>query len=289
MDAATLDRLLGKLRRSFDVVRVCDLPDRLAGRPRRRPLAAITVDDGYEDFHSVALPVLARHRAPATVYATAGFVDRRCWMWWDALRYLLDAHPGPRVELEIGGAALSWSLTDANARQETWHDISERLVQDNLVRVYVLRTLQEVTGVSLPDVPPPAYAAMSWQQLRECQAAGIEVGGHSMSHAFLPSLSPSDLAHEIADAKALMEAKLNTPVTTFAYPNGMPYDWSESVEQAVRAAGFKAAVLAYPRPFDPGDRYRYGRWSTSPNDRRLDMMLSGLDALRMGRRQRLRA
>jgi peptidoglycan/xylan/chitin deacetylase (PgdA/CDA1 family) len=252
-------------------------------------LAAITVDDGYEDFHSVALPVLARHRVPATVYATAGFVDRRCWMWWDRLRYLLDVYPAPRVELEIGEAALSWSLADVEARQQTWSDIAERLVQDNFLRFSVLRTLQEAAGVSLPDVPLPPYAPMSWQQLRECQAAGIEVGGHSMSHAFLPSLSPADLTYEIADAKALMEAKLNTPVTTFAYPNGMPYDWSEPVEQAVRAAGFKAAVLAYPRPFDPGDRYRYGRWSTSPNDRRLDMVLSGLDALRMGHQQRLRA
>jgi peptidoglycan/xylan/chitin deacetylase (PgdA/CDA1 family) len=61
-----------------DRCHLVSLPDLMSNRARRRdkPLVAITFDDGYEDNHSQALPILARHGATATFFITAGFVDR---------------------------------------------------------------------------------------------------------------------------------------------------------------------------------------------------------------------
>jgi len=44
--------------------------------PSGQPAAAITFDDGYEDNHSYALPILAKHGVSATFFITAGFVER---------------------------------------------------------------------------------------------------------------------------------------------------------------------------------------------------------------------
>jgi peptidoglycan/xylan/chitin deacetylase (PgdA/CDA1 family) len=41
-----------------------------------KPVAAITFDDGYQDNHSYALPILAKCGARATFFITAGFVER---------------------------------------------------------------------------------------------------------------------------------------------------------------------------------------------------------------------
>jgi peptidoglycan/xylan/chitin deacetylase (PgdA/CDA1 family) len=41
-----------------------------------RPRVAITFDDGYDDNHAYALPILAKWGASATFFVTAGFIER---------------------------------------------------------------------------------------------------------------------------------------------------------------------------------------------------------------------
>jgi peptidoglycan/xylan/chitin deacetylase (PgdA/CDA1 family) len=62
-------------------------------QPARPPMVAITFDDGTADFTELALPVLARHRVPVTLYLATGFIeDQRPFpndgmpMSWDSVR-----------------------------------------------------------------------------------------------------------------------------------------------------------------------------------------------------------
>lgn len=251
------------------------------GRPAERPLAVITVDDGYADFHSIALPILREYGIPATVYATAGFIDGRCWLWWDALRYLINFHPDGELQLQMGAEGMAMNLGDTSSRQRAWNDIADRLVAHNELRQTIISQLEAITGTRLPAQPPPEYAAMNWSQLAELEAAGIEIGGHTMTHAFLPSLTPEMLRHEIHAAKALIEQHLHEPLQTFAYPNGMASDHSPSVEAALSDTGFSAAVLAFPRPYSAEQPYQIGRWSVHPDSATVGHILSGASELKL--------
>lgn len=42
----------------------------------------ITFDDGYQDNHDIAYPLLKRLEVPFVVYVTTGFIDNRLPMWW---------------------------------------------------------------------------------------------------------------------------------------------------------------------------------------------------------------
>lgn len=56
--------------------RVVPLP-KLFHEPRTsKPIVAVTFDDGYEDQHRHALPILTRYGIPATFFLTAGFLLR---------------------------------------------------------------------------------------------------------------------------------------------------------------------------------------------------------------------
>lgn len=282
MCARSFERLLERLAREFKLVTLRELTHRLdEAAYDTQPLATITVDDGYADFHDIALPILAGRGLPATVYVTAGFVAGTCWLWWDALRYLLERHPRGTLKLRLADTDFRERLATPADRERVRSMIAKYLVTRNEDRALALRQLESAAGTQLPFRPPPEYAAMSWEQLRACQAAGIEIGGHTMTHAFLPALDEARLRHEVLDAKLMLEHELGQPLHTFAYPSGMPYDWSPQVEEAVRSAGFTAAVLAHPRPFNLQARFRIGRWSVGPDDPQLDHIVSGASDIKL--------
>lgn len=48
----------------------------------------ITFDDGYQNNHDIAYPLLKRLEVPFAVYVTTGFIDNRLPMWWYASEQL---------------------------------------------------------------------------------------------------------------------------------------------------------------------------------------------------------
>jgi peptidoglycan/xylan/chitin deacetylase (PgdA/CDA1 family) len=81
-------------------------------------------------------------------------------------------------------------------------------------------------------------AMLTWEQVREISAAGIECGAHSVHHPKLDALPRAAAAAEIRWSKAMIEDRLGRPCATFAYPYGF-YD--AGVRTLVRRAGFTSA------------------------------------------------
>ncbi len=84
----------------------------------------------------------------------------------------------------------------------------------------------------------PLDATLSWTQLKEIEAAGIETGGHSHSHAALDAVRPAVLGDELARCRDLLEDRLGRPEQVFCYPFG----YSDArVRAAVRTSGWTGA------------------------------------------------
>jgi peptidoglycan/xylan/chitin deacetylase (PgdA/CDA1 family) len=80
---------------------------------------------------------------------------------------------------------------------------------------------------------------MSWEELRELQAAGWEVGSHTCSHPHLTQLDEPDLREELERSRADCERHLGTPCRSLAYPYG---DTDARVIAATASAGYSAAA-----------------------------------------------
>jgi peptidoglycan/xylan/chitin deacetylase (PgdA/CDA1 family) len=91
-------------------------------------------------------------------------------------------------------------------------------------------------GKAHPDVP---YARMMTpDEVRELHAAGVEIGGHTVSHPDLTAL-PFDAARdEVSDGCAELAEIIGAPVDVFAYPFGSAT--AETI-RATEAAGIRAA------------------------------------------------
>ena len=80
---------------------------------------------------------------------------------------------------------------------------------------------------------------LTWHQVAELAAAGMEIGDHTMWHVRLNRLTLPAIQHEIDAAQAMLTAHLCRAPTTFAYPFGAFDDTAVGV---VRGAGFHMAV-----------------------------------------------
>lgn len=69
-----------------------------------------------------------------------------------------------------------------------------------------------------PDVPQ--LPLLSWDALGRLRAAGIDLGGHSRSHARLPLLSTAGIEEEVSGSSERLFAELGHRPTAFAYPYG---------------------------------------------------------------------
>ena len=79
---------------------------------------------------------------------------------------------------------------------------------------------------------------LSLQQMREVHAAGIEIGGHTLTHPSMKGLGFDRSVEEVRESKRRLEDILSAPVTSFCYPNG---DLDREAYEAVRQEGYQLA------------------------------------------------
>jgi peptidoglycan/xylan/chitin deacetylase (PgdA/CDA1 family) len=79
---------------------------------------------------------------------------------------------------------------------------------------------------------------LSWSQIAEAAAAGIEIGAHSHQHPQLDQLAKDRLRIELTLSKSLLEDRLGMAVPGLAYPFGYS---SSPVRRMVTQAGYAYA------------------------------------------------
>jgi peptidoglycan/xylan/chitin deacetylase (PgdA/CDA1 family) len=98
---------------------------------------------------------------------------------------------------------------------------------------------------------------LSWAQLAELSAAGVEVAAHSHSHPQLDQICTARLRTELRAPKQLLEDRLGHPVFSLAYPYGYS---SKRVRTVAREAGYlQAAAVANATAATTSDPFRVPR------------------------------
>lgn len=245
-----LEEVVGHLARHFHCTTLIDAyrhwgSERFA--TSKRPLLAVTFDDGALDNYENARPVLARLGVRASFYVPVGNVEEGQAPWHDRLGFALlrtvaAVQRRPEVDFQtllapfgIGTAELQAVLPVEAA------SVSQRGVQHSKAltpeqRSTALARLEAALG---EEVVPAWAGMMSWEQVRELAAEGHEVGSHSMTHALLPDCDDRQLRREIAESRERLLEVTGSEVASFCYPNGS-YDRRCLAE--VRAAGYECAV-----------------------------------------------
>ncbi|NUZ05150.1 polysaccharide deacetylase family protein [Piscinibacter koreensis] len=236
-DAARFERIVSFVASNFNVLRLGDAVERLAMGSLPTASACITFDDGYADNFSVAAPILQRHRVPGTFFIATGYIDGGR-MWNDEVIEAVRASTGDRID-----------ATDVGLGEYLWHDAEsrvaacERLLKD--LKYFEPKRRREVARelAHRAGLPAEADTMMTPAQLRALADAGHELGGHTMTHPILATLSDAAAADEIGAGREQLAQWIGRPVESFAYPNGVPgVDYTVRDVGLVAKAGFRSAV-----------------------------------------------
>jgi Predicted xylanase/chitin deacetylase len=222
------------------------------------PAVALTFDDGYPGTLHYAKPILERVGVPSTVFVPTGVIGSGREFWWDEL-----------ARLTLGGSEAGWRAwepppTSAARTYLTWYDALLSLPDGS--QQQQLRALRGSLGspphvADAPDTGArPGYGCLSAEEVYALASDLIEIGAHTVSHPVLARLPPSGQSKEIRECRRQLEAILDRPVTSFAYPYGQAAHYTAQTVEIVREAGYAQACINMPGSLTAGaDRYQLPR------------------------------
>jgi peptidoglycan/xylan/chitin deacetylase (PgdA/CDA1 family) len=234
------------------------------GKRLPRRAVVVTIDDGYVDNVTHALPILKQQGVPATAFLSSTFIDGDREYWWDELERVLFA-PGAlptQLSLQVGTDSFTWALTsDSNwdekhaSRWASWnvtqppptarHELFNALhgyIQPltGIGREEALSQLREAAGV--PIVVRSHNRTLTTNEVRQLDASGlIEIGAHTRTHQALSARSESEQREEILGDKAALESIVDHEVRSFCYPHGGRDKYDATSVRLAREAGFAGA------------------------------------------------
>jgi peptidoglycan/xylan/chitin deacetylase (PgdA/CDA1 family) len=209
------------------------------GREVPRNAVLVTFDDGYDDNYRIAFPILRELGVPATFFVSTGHIDSGLPYAYDWLVHMVCIASAPRLDVpEVDlHEALPASLA---ARQALAEELLDRIKwMEDAAQDAIITHLQN--DWSMPRVPHPDCRPMTWDQLREMQAAGMDIGSHGVNHRMLARLPVHEMIAEVQDSQAALVRELGARPRTLSSPVGGPNAYSPAVIEAARAAGFRVA------------------------------------------------
>jgi peptidoglycan/xylan/chitin deacetylase (PgdA/CDA1 family) len=197
------------------------LPVISSGETTRNCPVALTFDDGFRDFYSVAWSILRQHAFSATVYLPTGFVSeeaklfrgKRC-LTWDEVRELR------RNGIHFG----SHTINHPKLYELSWREIQ---IESTISKERIQQELQqEITSFAYPYAFPQEDECFTQRLRHVLRKAGYRNCATTMigrAEAESDSFYLRRLPINSCDDKILFAAKL-----------GGAYDWLGHIQRASR-------------------------------------------------------
>ena len=240
MPVSLFNTLIGYITRKYSVIQLEQHV--LSGHPitKGKPLATVLFDDGYKDNIEYAVPVLQKHRCPASFYVVTDCIDRNIPTWTYIVDHLLQNTGKKTIKLDQ-------EFVPDSLRQNSFNNYGEKLSVgsrlkpwmkslSNDKRQIIMKDLQ----VAFDDVTPPIDKMMSWEDLRSMKSAGYIIGSHSVSHPLLATIQDEkELYNELNGSGIRIQEKLGQFPSTISYPVG---SFDDRVINLSQQAGYKIGL-----------------------------------------------
>ena len=225
----------------FDFVSLDQLNEMIcSGETNRRPFVAFTIDDGYLDNYTNALPVFEKYNVPFAIFVATDFVDKKAILWWDCVEELIMTH-----ESVTTSDGRTYPCMTFQQRWNTFRYLRERIL--HLDQNCLEQGLNEMFAqYDIDWYGPIKEKGMTWGQIKALADHPLcTIGGHTVSHPSLKILSTEEAEQEIREGIERIAQAIQQPVRFFAYPYGTPHEIGEREFRLIEGLGIQLAFMAH--------------------------------------------
>lgn len=217
LDPGVFAKLLRLLKKEYTIISLSAAREVMAmSSPGSKPYLIITFDDGYRDFFAYALPVVVAEKVSVNHNIVADCAETGKLVWTQRINNILSF-------LEKLGTPIEFEYSSIRFKREVKGNLAavkRELFTELFKQPYTFLDGLAGTLELQYQFSQPANDMMNWEEISECHKAGVEIGSHSYFHGPLVNYNDSWIT-EIAGSKKVIEEKINAPVKTFAFPNGL--------------------------------------------------------------------
>jgi len=237
-----LDQLLETMKRSgYALVSMDEAIEGLKSPGASGHFAAITLDDGFRDNLTEALPVFEAHAAPFCIYIAPALIDGSVSLWWEVLEEIVASRdlfylttPEGRVQIDCSRPA---------KRAESLKRLQEYLTID-VKETDQQRVLGDIAAQAAFDIKSFGRGRLlGWDEIRFLATHPLAtIGAHTVSHANLARLTEDQARREIREAARIIKTEIGFSPTHMAYPYGGAGAVGKREAALAKEAGFASAV-----------------------------------------------
>lgn len=205
----------------------------------------ITFDDGYLDNFQYAYPILSEFGFAAVIFIITGRMTDSGPLWWDELAYYFHYTKLNQADLPWIGLR-SWQ--DNDSKMDVMFELltAIKLLSESEKH----RLLKEVpNALEVAELKTEEHRLfMNWDQVRELYSKGIRCEPHTVTHPIMSRIDHEQAQRELAQSRQDIIDQAGYEPIAFAYPNGMPGDFSSDTIELLKETHYQLAFTLSPGP-----------------------------------------
>lgn len=207
----------------------------------RQKFICLTFDDGYRDNLIHGVPILEKHKVPATIYITNCLPNGTGILWW----YLFETHAKTAKKLNLNSSIgrLDFSWENSEQAYVQFGSISDAIKS---IPISELQTvLMEGFGKTALEFEELCRSvSLSWDEIATLSRHPlITIGAHTMQHVSVKQQNYEVVKAEMSSSKKELEHYIGKEVKHFAYPFGGTFDVSSKDLEISESCGFRTSTL----------------------------------------------
>lgn len=237
---AYLDNFIRQTKNRFNIISISDVEEYLQ-TPQKKKFVVFTMDDGYKDNFTEALPIFKKHNAPFTIFAATNFPEKSAVLWWYELEDLLLKNN--EIILSDGS---KYKCATKSEKEQAFLYIRLKILALNQ-KDLVSELNKMFCNYKINWAAKCDELCLSWEDLQKLTKEPlVTIAAHTAHHFNLKALkSEAAVADEIQQGLNLFNEKLGMQPDFFAYPFGSDNEVGQREINILGKMSFRLAFLAY--------------------------------------------